>query len=595
MKLLNISTNGFNNLLSRGLATSLLVISTVGGNSSFAQGFGSVTPGGVQPQLQRPSFPPETEQPNITLPPVSERPLDVDEGPVVMVKQFQFSTFENHPQDINRTEFLKLLEQQRLDHSEGFTIGQLQQVANLVTQRYREQGYILAKAYIPEQDVNDGVVNISVLVGRLGKVTAANNALYNEQLLVESIDYSSGQTLKLADMETALLRVNDLPGITVGGIFRPGSNIGEADLILNAEQEQRFDGSIMADNYGVETTGRERLIANLNWNNVSGNGDRLSATLLQTFDPEDSLYGSLAYELPLFTPAFSVGLSYSNNDYTIGQQAAALFDLEGETEQTNLYGRYSLDRSRTFNRYLKASLSTKQASVKSAGIDIGEDKLTVIALEAGFDSIDSKAGGGINRGVVTISTGLDDVLGSMDSNGDGNPLRFDRNGNPIGGDFNKAAASYSRLQSLGNNHSLLIRIAGQVSNDPLSSLEQYAMGGPNSVRAYPVSEYVRDTAFFTSLEWIINAPGFANQPAFAGRNWGEVLQVSLFADYAEGELNKAPQAFKEDIDISGAGISLNFRLPDVFYIRLDVATPLGSRDASNGDDPQYWLTTGFEF
>ncbi|ARN73243.1 hypothetical protein BST96_03440 [Oceanicoccus sagamiensis] len=121
------------------------------------------------------------------------------------------------------------------------------------------------------------------------------------------------------------------------------------------------------------------------------------------------------------------------------------------------------------------------------------------------------------------------------------------------------------------------------------------MGGPNSVRAYPISEFIRDKAVFTSAEWVINAPGFADKPAFAGRNWGEILQVSIFVDYAKGELNNPVALADPDVELSGAGISLDFRLTDTFFARLDVASPIGSRDASNGDDPQYWITSGFNF
>ena len=40
------------------------------------------------------------------------------------------------------------------------------------------------------------------------------------------------------------------------------------------------------------------------------------------------------------------------------------------------------------------------------------------------------------------------------------------------------------------------------------SLERMSLGGPYTVRAYPVAEYVRDTAVFTSLSWVINGGVF---------------------------------------------------------------------------------------
>lgn len=575
--------------------TALALIAALNSQSLFAQGFGTITPGGVEPQLERPQSPSEGRQPEYTVPAVIDRPVGIDGGPTISVEQFQLSSFEDHPEDIKQSNVMAILNSHLEKHPEGFSIGQLQMAANEVTQYYRSKGYILAQAYIPQQDVENGVVTIGILVGHLGKVSARNNTLYSQQQLIKSIDYLAGATLQQQVMETTLLRLNDLPGFKAGGIFRPGSNIGEADLIINVIEEKQFEGQVVADNYGVDTTGKERLIASVAWNNVSGNGDKLSITALQTFNPTDSLYGAIGYELPIFSPAFKMGINFSNNDYNIGQQGFSGLDLSGETQQATIFGQYSFVRSRNFNLNSTVSFSRKKANIEALGLDLGEDNLSVLELKLNYDSVDARLGGGINRASISLSEGFDDFLGSMDSRGDGNSLRQDGSGQFAGGDFSKINARYTRLQSITNNHALLLRASGQASDDVLTSLEQFSLGGPNSVRAYPISEYVRDSGIFTSIEWVMNAPGFADKPAFADRNWGDVLQVSIFADYAEGKLNKPNPATDSNIEISGAGVSFDLRISDQFFIRADIATPIGSRDASNGDNPQYWITSGFDF
>ena len=578
-------------MLHQHTLTTLVASSLLASASAFAQ-VPAITPGAVQPQLERPQLPTTAETPEYSVPKVIDRPLGVDDGPKVVVNQFQLRAEDVQPEVIDQTKVAAILDRQRQAHSDGFTIGQLQQVANEVTQYYRQQGFILAQAYIPQQDVENGLVTVSVLTGRLGAVSAEKNTRYSETLLVESLEYPRGASLQQQEMETALLRLNDLPGLKASGIFRPGSNVGEADLIINVQEEKAFDGYVLADNYGVDTTGKERLLANVNWNNPMGNGDRLTVTALQTFDPSDSFYGGIRYETPLFSSAFTLGAQYNNNDYSIGQSGFNVLDLEGDTEQYSVYGRYSITRSRLSNSSVLVSLSSKKAELDFGNTQLGEDQLTVLQVGYNFDSTDSS---GINRAAVSASKGFDDWLGSMDNNGDNNSLRLDADGNYAGGDFTKLNANYTRVQSLFTNHYLLMRFEGQYSDDVLTSLEQYAMGGPNSVRAYPVSEYLRDSAFFTSIEWVMNAPGFADQPAFGGRNWGEMLQFSVFIDYANGELNNAPAILDDDVEISGAGLSFDFRPTDNFFVRVDVATPLGSRDASNGRDPQWWFTGGYNF
>ena len=49
-------------------------------------------------------------------------------------------------------------------------LAQLEQAAQAVTLYYRGKGFFLAQAYLPEQTVKGGVVEIAVLEGRLGEI-----------------------------------------------------------------------------------------------------------------------------------------------------------------------------------------------------------------------------------------------------------------------------------------------------------------------------------------------------------------------------------------------------------------------------------------
>lgn len=49
-------------------------------------------------------------------------------------------------------------------------LAELQALAQAITAQYREHGYFLAQAIVPVQQVKDGVVEISVIEGRLGQV-----------------------------------------------------------------------------------------------------------------------------------------------------------------------------------------------------------------------------------------------------------------------------------------------------------------------------------------------------------------------------------------------------------------------------------------
>jgi hemolysin activation/secretion protein len=585
-----MTIKAFNKRLAlRSLLATSIALAGLYSQMSLAQGAGALTPGGVQPSLQRDIKPAQPKTPKFEVPPVADRPLSTDEGPRIVVTRFILEGIEDIPgADINFNRLVnRILEQAQTANPEGFTLGQLQETANVITQRFREAGLILAQAYVPAQKVENGVVRISFLPGTLGQLSSEDNEHYSDKVMQKPFVELLGKPVQLKDVESALLRMDDLPGLDAFGIFRPGKNIGETELVLKAKEEDPFEFLVVADNHGVQTTGEYRLIASLTWNNPTGNGDELNITALQTFDPEDSTYGALSYEIPVYKPGYSAGFSINTNNYEVSQSASPFID--GETTIGTVFGRYQFIRSRVLNAYSELSFSRKKADIDVIGFP-SEDDLSVFSIALGFDNVDSRFQG-INEGSVRYSQGLADFAGSMEKAGNNNALRAGS-----GGDFTKVDFDLTRLQFFSANQSLLMRLSGQHSDDLLSSIEQFSIGGPNSVRAYTVSEYVSDKGLFTSLEWILNAPGFANKPAFAGRTWGEVFAISIYADYAVGKLNDAAGAPEgEKVEVSGAGLGAELRVTKNYFLRLDIATPLGHLDASDDDNPQIWFSAGLEF
>jgi len=582
--------------ISSGLAGSILTVLLVFGTAQAAPPVPppSATPGGVQPDLMQRQIPVAPDTSSFPIPPVIDRPLGVDEGPTVQVSTFILKGVTDHPKLGITTAEIEALLKQRISEKQGnFTIGQLQEVANEITRYYRKAGYILAQAFIPEQTVENQSVTLQVMEGRLGSVKAEGNKLYSTEALARPFDRLVGSAVTKDKVESGLLYLTDYPGVNVFGVFRPGSKVGETDLLLNVQEEKKFEGSVQADNYGIETTGEYRATLQGHWNNPTGNGDRLSGTVLQTFHPTEATFGGIDYMIPVFGPENRVSLGVSRNDYSIAGALSAL-DLSGTTDREYLNLRRSFIRSREKNLYGLVELNHQQGDVDLAGAPFATDKVTVGALELGFDWVDKRFSG-INQGSARFSHGFPDFLGSMDEYGNGESLRVLGNGSHVGGDFDKLNVNLVRLQKINKINSFMVTVRGQFTSDPLPSLEQMSIGGPNSVRAYPVSEFLYDRAWFASGEWIMNAPGFSDKPAFDNRTWGEILQFSLFYDAGGGSLiNRGINESSGDT-LTGAGGAVQMNLPGKAFARLDVAKNISDADPSNDRSVQYWLTGRMEF
>jgi hemolysin activation/secretion protein len=561
----------------------------------------AVRPGAIRPGDDPVARPTPPAAATFEVPPVINRPLDVDEGERIEVAAFALKGFTDRPElGINRADVEALLEESRLARPDGFTVGHLQEVAVAVTRYYREKGLILAQAFVPVQTVDDGQVDIEIMEGRLGQVLTEGNEYFSSRLLTSPFEQVLDEPVTKERMEEILLRLSDYDGLSMFGVFQPGQSVGSADLLLRVQEERKFEAIARYDNHGLFETGRRRLRLDGFFNNITRAGDTLSVTAQHSDMPDNLFFWRGAYERPVLGPENFIGASYDLNQFRVGGQFADQL-ITSDTKSANLWWDRSLIRSRQKNLSARLNLARKRARTRIRGRERSIDNLTVLSLETTFDNVDVRWAG-LNAAQLQISRGFNDFLGAMGDrfaadDASVQPSRLGGNGEFAEGEFTKVWLSMSRLQSLApiseklRHHSLLVRIEAQWSPDLLVPLEQYAIGGPNNVRAFQPTEALFDRAAFGSIEWIINAPGIADLPSqFGNRTWGELIQVSLFYDYAVG-LNNSPidNVEKHSEIFDGAGFSISFTNPNTFSTKFSFGFPLGDPRPQNGRDPQYWI------
>ena len=117
-----------------------------------------------------------------------------------------------------------------------------------ITERYRSNGYFVAQAYLPAQEISDGVVTIAVVEGQYGKVTVRNQSNLSGDLISSQLDgINTGDPIAIAPLESRLLLLSDIPGVNVSSTLAPGASVGTSDLIVDVTPAQRVTGSIDAD------------------------------------------------------------------------------------------------------------------------------------------------------------------------------------------------------------------------------------------------------------------------------------------------------------------------------------------------------------
>jgi len=578
-------------------------------------------PGAVRPETEEEpekeiaETPPGPQVDSLEIPAVIDRPFDIDEGERIIVQQFRILDVEDLPEfDIRVDEINALLEQQKAQYPDGLTIGRLQEVANVVSDYYRGHGLILTQVIIPVQTVEDGIVDFQVFIGILGRVLAEGNEIYAKEIFEQAFNHLIGKPISKVEITAALLRLTDYPGLTIFGVFQPGQLIGTADIVLKVQEEKRYDVAYRVDNQGTRETGKNRFRTIVDWNNITGGADRLTLAWQQSYNPKNSTYKGLDYER-YFAGGWKFGAFINNNEFDVGGEFKEN-QIESGSDNIGAYVERSLIRSRQRNLLWRAGYTKKKSSTTTAGIDTSEDRISVFSLDFEYDSVDTfslnpeEGGGGINFLSVQFARGFNDFAGAMGTSVDAalrapigrQPSRSSGiDGRFAAGQFSKVFASYTRLQTLKTHQNLLIRAEWHWSDDLLTPLEQYSVGGPDNVRAYPVAQVLWDRAYFLAVEWIFNAPLIADVPAFANRTWGEMLQLSLFYDVATGRINE-PLAtdFLGYDTYRGAGVGLRFNVPATMDARVMWAWPMGHNDSSatigkSHRRPQVWGDFTYSF
>ena len=381
-------------------------------------------------------------------------------------------------------------------------------------------------------------------------------------------------------------------------LFKAGDDLGETRMAVKVLEEDKLEYLIKADNYGADVSGVARLSMGVTANNLSGHRDKLSVDALKTFDSGDMRNARMTYEItePSLLHIFGAGFSKTRLD--IQGPLTNKNAIEGDTEIGQMYVRSHWLKSRDLTVSTQLGLAVKRSNIfiDQFNSDQGVDRLAVIDAALVAEGVDNRFKG-IYRASLSVSQGLNNSFGAMNSRGNNNSLTEAIDGTKtLSGEFTKYIASYTRLQTLSRNQSLFFHVHGQYTDDWLSTLEKMSLGGPYSVRAYPVAEYARDTGVLASLAWQTNGGGLLDSIAYRDYTWNEIVQLSVFADYAVGKAGQKKNDDDQKQELSGWGIEARFTFPEPeIFASIAMARPLDGSESLSGDNGQYWLALALTF
>ena len=454
------------------------------------------------------------------------------------------------------------------------TLEHVYRIANAITKKYRNAGYILSKAIVPAQKIEDGVVRIDVIEGYIdnvrvqGEVRGPKKLLnaYRKRLL-------KSRPLNAKDLERYLLLIDDLPGVSVKSVLTPSKDKqGTSDLTLILENKT-FNAHAGGDNRGTKFNGPFQLFAGASENSFLGFYERLGVQGVVTSEVDELFYVNGFYEAPVSNEGTVMNLSASISNSKPGS-SLEVFNVEGETHTFSFGLTHPFLRSRGENLRGQLSYTHRNTKTDILGALDSEDRLRVVELGMIYDNADRFRG--INLVHFTVSQGLN-ILDATE------PGSLNLSRSQGQSDFTKVYGQLQRLQQLAPSWMLLASVAGQYSFDKLLASEEFGVGGSAFGRAFDPSEITGDQGVGAKLEL---QKAFQTKQKFL-RN----LQAYAFVDYGSVWNRITTPTGEKQQELASAGVGTRFNLTEYLSGYVEVTKPLNRQVASEGNrDPRVFFS-----
>ncbi|MBN2059069.1 MAG: ShlB/FhaC/HecB family hemolysin secretion/activation protein, partial [Deltaproteobacteria bacterium] len=231
-------------------------------------------------------------------------------------------------------------------------------VADMVTVAYQEKGYILARAYVPEQEIEDGILRIAIVEGDVGDIKVSGQTYYDERVIKRNFtEQLRHGVIREELLEKGLLLTKELPNAETRVVLEKGEQPGTANIVLKTEDRLAFDWGIDFNNFGSEYVGKERYGTKMEITDPWW-GSTLSLRGVTGNTMKESSLKSVDLSVPFSDYGTRLNLRYMEGSYVVGQELVDL-GIKGDTKIYGLGISHPFLRKRNKNLTLSAGLENK--------------------------------------------------------------------------------------------------------------------------------------------------------------------------------------------------------------------------------------------
>jgi len=451
-----------------------------------------------------------------------------------------------------------------------------------ITRYYRRHKRPVVDVILPEQEITNGVLQIIVVEGRVGKVRVEGNRWFSGERLAQQVRLRPDEPIDAGRVQEDLDWLNANPFREVSAAYVAGKDYGATDVVLTVNDRLPVRVYAGYENSGNEVTGRDRWLTGFDWGNAFGIDQQLSYELAGSNDFEGLREHTLIYTVPLpWRNTLSVLGSYTDSTAE-SPIAGEPFHAGGRNWQTSF--RYTAPLppigNLTFDLFLGADFKQMNNDLPFGGTHIYRSDVDVAQIVGGCEARQRDAWGSSSfTGAFHYSPG-----GVTADNSD---AAFQQARAFSEADYIYGRVNFERINTLPAGCSLWLRAEAQWSDRNLQASEQLGLGGYDTVRGYDEFEVRGDSGYLLSAE--LRSPavsllhfGLAGRNARDSSRTNDQLQALAFVDYGSAGIHDPLPGEPRSFELFGAGPGLRYAITPYFSVRFDYGWRLKDSDLLQG-------------
>ena len=467
-----------------------------------------------------------------------------------------------------------LLPQAAVDEALGaagadMDIPEMQAAAQRLQDAYRAAGWGAVAVLLPEQPLDDKVLRLQVVEGKLSQVSATGQYRFSRDNILRSVPaLQPGHTPRLEDLDRELLLANTNPAKYSRVMLQPGLDAGDVEALVTVEERPMRPWRIDLDNTGTPDTGRWRLAAQYQNANVADRDMVLGVRAVTAPErPSQVAVLSSTLRVPLYAAhaALEAALLASNTRSSTNTTPAGDLRFAGDGLSAGVRAIWMLPGLGESKSQLSLGLDLRRYRTRCTLGDLGEAGCAAA-------SNNSQHALPLALGVTLYRPGSHMLNIQWVHN-----LPWGSAGRDSDYDANRPGAD-SRYQLLRLNAQVLARLSpqwqlkwrldGQYAPRALVVAEQIGVAGSTTVRGYEERALVGDSGASTSLELSTRLDTLLGQPVSDA--W-PTLAFFVDAGGVSNRLGSPCRPGHASCRLWSAGLGASWAVDNRFFLRIDAA------------------------